>query len=777
MNSQIPNRRPTVARTVASWFSASENPRFLFFGWALVLFLFSLVVAFWGAASSFRALQTLNDGKPPDLATMGELFGGTLGVAVAFAGAWVAFDITTRANKTLGSQQQRDAWRLMHGTLDKSIGEILTIQLAFERLLRESGVLARLVDHERMEDKVKAERIHPARTLVKDAAGQLSEKIRGLLKNPLGLSVLFDLQKAKDPEKDHEAAAVDLLQDLSQFPRLLDHTQDTIRDEQRCTRPHERRWDSFYDWVLRFTPEQRAEMDIADFLYGEDLRTVKALSYLCHLTGEYEKAPDTQLREPAFWRVLRYFVYTRAQAEDALQEILPETVYEDPEIRSSLLGSELVRAFCISGEINDSLVAQGLRDCERITNRLKEAANHHLASRKTWMATLVDLDVIGWGRKFAVQNALRLLDGWPVSASASAAAKRRACKVLYEKFLCGHFANLLAPEWETVPAFEIYRRIFSCYRHVRRDQSIMRLFGVVTQTLKIQAAREKLPARMKTARQEQGDGESLSMASSTSAADATRLCSLAGEACALEDLALLDVSGGNLAEGETFFSRLKNELHGRIIDSILQSVPDAARESLRREVAAQVAFPLQVKLAAHACAEEGRVDRFNFWIARQVCLRPDPQTCGMFCLCLLRTFGVVARLKADGQKFVVSCETIPDVPDFLARSVTLHAGGPDAHHTCYIELRLPAFEEAGLADVWDESLKLTDLLLLCGMLGYKKMDPGKEVVGQYKKELPLSIEDTEWLRVVLLELKLLGSVYTALAEQGKAPSSDEIHVL
>jgi hypothetical protein len=102
---------------------------------------------------------------------------------------------------------------------------------------------------------------------------------------------------------------------------------------------------------------------------------------------------------------------------------------------------------------------------------------------------------------------------------------------------------------------------------------------------------------------------------------------------------------------------------------------------------------------------------------------------------------------------------------------------PDAHHTCYIELRLPAFEEAGLADVLDESLKLTDLLLLCGMLAYEKVDQGKEIVGQYKKALPWSIEDTEWLRVVLLELKLLGSVYTALAEQGKAPSSDEIHVL
>jgi len=276
----------------------STEPQFLeqkkhqiwFFLLSVILFAVSLGIAFLGVFYGARVLQALNADGKIDLQTMGELLGGTLGVAVAFAGAWVAFKIASFANQTLVLQERREASRTANETLEKSIGKILEVQLHFEALLRHIDDFAQfkaakdnattrlrefkaakdnattrlrefedkirqLSDYERRQYNEQVRDAHAtyvqqakdaeatyvqqakdaedaeanlnlSAELAKQAAKDLSVAIQNLLTNPLAISVLFALQEAK-PE-GQRATPQRLLTDLTQLPRIMDQLRDRV---------------------------------------------------------------------------------------------------------------------------------------------------------------------------------------------------------------------------------------------------------------------------------------------------------------------------------------------------------------------------------------------------------------------------------------------------------------------------------------------------------------------------------------------------------------------
>jgi len=84
--------------STALQFLDQKRHQIWFFLLSVILFAVSLAIAFLGVFYGARVLQALNADGRIDLQTMGELLGGTLGVAVAFAGAWVAFKIASGRN-------------------------------------------------------------------------------------------------------------------------------------------------------------------------------------------------------------------------------------------------------------------------------------------------------------------------------------------------------------------------------------------------------------------------------------------------------------------------------------------------------------------------------------------------------------------------------------------------------------------------------------------------------------------------------------------------------
>lgn len=379
-------------------------------------------IAFFGVFYGGRILEALNadaDGGV-DLSTMGELLGGTLGVAVAFAGAWVAFKIASFANHTLVLQERREASRTANETLEHSIGKILDVQLHFEALLHQivelgahlealarqardvaemkerpdsgdwskgaSWGLEDLPDrHQEIRQRrqnahgaleVSQRKVESARELVGKAAGDLAHSIRGILTNPLAVSVLFALQESKPDGRNSSRRS--LLEDLSQLPRKLDqlcaNTDDVSKKSTWVLSPGVMLTNMFeslgsernHDEVLL-----KLHLELARIPQHHP-HIVSGLALLDSLTFEQ----DLWLadREQFLVLCMRYFVYSETEGRAAIYKVLSDTFFSDPDARKIILESRPAQAFYSSGMINDEKAAEFMDGSRMICQELQALA-------------------------------------------------------------------------------------------------------------------------------------------------------------------------------------------------------------------------------------------------------------------------------------------------------------------------------------------------------------------------------------------------------------------
>lgn len=350
-----------------------------FIGWTAFFFILSLALALLGVFYGTHLLRWLKAEGEVDLQTMGELLGGTLGVAVAFAGAWVAFQIANFANQTLQLQERREASRTANETLEQSIGRILSAQLHFEALLRQIKVLADALKPGGQVGQAtsngNSQRRKKAEQKVEKAAENLSQAIQRVLTNPLAISVLFALQEAKDGVTQMAQESTDqtdqasragnerLLDDLSQLPRHLDDIKeslDELAEQGSLMFSPYNMLDNMDSMVGRFANKGsdfvylRLELD---YIAGMNRPAVPVLSLIDHSTSGLKAIHlKNDFREPFLLLALRYFVYTPEEAKKALEKLFPVEVYQDKAARASILKSGPADAFCRSGQSNDELM-------------------------------------------------------------------------------------------------------------------------------------------------------------------------------------------------------------------------------------------------------------------------------------------------------------------------------------------------------------------------------------------------------------------------------------
>jgi len=338
------------------------GPPSFFIGGTVFFFVLSLALALLGVFYGPHLLRWLKAEGEVDLQTMGELLGGTLGVAVAFAGAWVAFKIATFANHTLVLQERREASRMANETLEQSIGKILSAQLHFEALLRSIHTFVFYQESEEVSphaDERRAQQLQLAKQSIEMAAGELSASVQEILTNPLAISVLFALQEAKPGQQC--VSRQQLLEDLSQLPRTADFLKLSLR------RAGDRNLMMISPCAMLTKMSEAARLSGQRNEHFRDLRmelgyltslhrdAIPTLSLIDCLDSANSEDSLQDFREPFFILVSRYFVYTQDEALQALENLFSEQVYEDSEARKIILNSRPADAFRSSGQINDSL--------------------------------------------------------------------------------------------------------------------------------------------------------------------------------------------------------------------------------------------------------------------------------------------------------------------------------------------------------------------------------------------------------------------------------------
>jgi hypothetical protein len=350
-----------------------------FFLLSVILFAVSLAIAFLGVLYGAHVLQALNADGKIELATMGELLGGTLGVAVAFAGAWVAFKIASFANETLVLQERREASRLANETMEKSIGKILEVQLHFEALLRHIEHFAigddpATASVETLSKRERSE-VESSRKKVSDSAGALSLGVQEVLTNPLAISVLIALQENRPEKKRTQQQR--MLADLSQIPRKMDQLRALVESRHpvqgfanplmpalvvRCI------FNGFEDQKQPLDQLTKVGLALENLT---DYATMTRLSPLKHLAEERVGLVGLyELREEFLLLAMRYFIYTPDEAQKAIDNVLSEMFYRDPEARNSILNGRPAKAFYSSGDITDESASFLLDASSRVQQAL-----------------------------------------------------------------------------------------------------------------------------------------------------------------------------------------------------------------------------------------------------------------------------------------------------------------------------------------------------------------------------------------------------------------------
>ncbi len=402
-----------------------------FFLLSVILFAVSLAIAFLGVLYGAHVLQALNADGKIELATMGELLGGTLGVAVAFAGAWVAFKIASFANQTLELQELREASRTANETMEKSIGKILEVQLHFEALLHQIAELGphleergklhaqcysceskiaeiqqsaknqtnggdvqsrllqraseKVLEKAAQEDLKRAQEalelnerkvVKPACELVKTAADALAHSVRTILTNPLAISVLFALQESK-PDDRHPSRQK-LLEDLAQLPRKLDLLRAKADDIDR----HFPFLLSPGVMLIQMYNSLGSETNHDETLLKLHFQLKRFPMHYRHVVSGLELL-DSLIYEKDLWSTdgeqflvlcMRYFVYSEKEARDAIDKVLTDTFLRNEDSRRIILNSRSAQAFYSSGMTNDEQAAEFLDGSNIIHQEVKALA-------------------------------------------------------------------------------------------------------------------------------------------------------------------------------------------------------------------------------------------------------------------------------------------------------------------------------------------------------------------------------------------------------------------
>jgi len=738
------------------------SKRAQFFGRSFVILVISIAAAV-GISVGF--------GGSPDLETMGMILAGTLGFAVAFAGAWVAFDIASKANAVVEEQSKWETTEAVFKTLKKSIGQILAMQSEMEALLRSIQSLAEAVDRlwtQAMRDTSK-DRVALAAIVKKGteeqkkdllkSVEQASKKIQELLTSPLTLAALQATCREKNGLSQDQA----VLTELSQVPRFLDRVQHRLRTSDYI-RAEDARFGSVYDFLRGFTSEKSLALGIADLVDPDlwEASQVGVFSYACFLTDECRNAGDHEIKEPALWRALQIFAYTHEEAEAALAKLFPEYVYLEGDDRKRLLNSAPARAFCMSGQINDHVVAQSLDACRRITERIRILVGREDCKQHAPAALLASLNVAEDGREPALARAEKLWHSLPKNQHPSSSI-RSVCSRLYERYICRELYLMMRPEWYRLSPYELYRCIYRCYHSYREeikpkpdDFSLPRLFNTISQSVAAVLVHKELVDNLN---------------SDAIAEQAARLIALAAQAGASDLLFRHPIPRGKAKDAQELFASLRIQLNRDIVDQVWRDLPADQRPSTDGILEQPSLRPLHVQLAAQACLELPESGGFEVWLGNQLRREVSGDMRGVLCLGQVRTLAGTASLAQDEKGFVVHCHDFPGVPGFLASSIKLRVDTADerpspgtaVERSLRIEFCLPSFQEAGFANVWDEDIKLTEAMLVCSMLGYEKTDPHQHFIGEYNKQTQWGIDDLGWLRVILLEMRLLGRMYHALA--------------
>ena len=352
--------------SVASLFGRATSAT-AFWWWFVLILVVSSASAYFGSKLG------------SDLATMGQLLGGTLGVAVAFAGAYAAYKIASFASRTLSLQELREANRTANEILEKSIGQILTVQFQFEALLR---FLLEFAEEKRksvdLERRASSEGLLNIKEGLLVAAKALSKGVENVLTNPLATSVLFALQTAKTHDREGVAKVSGapqriLVDDLSQIPRLLDAV--VLNVEQQSAAPATGGDNALMQVVKvleglgnKFLDDPQLSTEYLavcqlQFHYKGDF---EKLSFLENLTSSHQSLEIEPLREQHLLRCMRYFIYSEQQGHAALNALFSPEIYADGEARERILKSDSAMAFCKSGETNEEFASVFLRKSARI---------------------------------------------------------------------------------------------------------------------------------------------------------------------------------------------------------------------------------------------------------------------------------------------------------------------------------------------------------------------------------------------------------------------------
>lgn len=824
--------------SVASLFGRATSAT-AFWWWFVLILVVSSASAYFGSKLG------------SDLATMGQLLGGTLGVAVAFAGAYAAYKIATFANDTLKLQERREAFRTANETLEKSIGEILNVQLHFESLLRLAVELNGIKNAQTDSGATRAAEMYDRQIAaleerVQEHAEKLSQSIKDILTNPLALSVLFALHDKRcqstgggkeadggeHRSRDHRAI---MLEDLSQLPRFLDHLCHLVRtrgykgDYREC-------WYSPYDLALRmkeacdvgsdgrtlYPPD--LVLDLQDLIYGEALETLQKLSLLCHLTAEFSGSPTYEVNEPSLIRVLRYFIYSPTEADAALGATFPETVYHDADARKSILEGGAASAFRGSGRINDYVVTQLLRDSRLLTDRLKGVLGRSDAMQPAILAAFKALAVHEFGRKTAVARSVDEIYAEQLEREED---RESALEKLvwqftmrYQSDVCRALFLDLLPEWSGISTFEIYQIILEHYFELRpqinreeeaakrklaclagkqpestretdsdgpagpdEDKAAKSSSGIIQLFSRVSRSHDFLRARndmLRRLRQALPPDLLCVETPDTLRAEVAKLCDLAEEADALNDLARISPTraarGPNELTASTtarptwsdldsLFSDLKEQLHEQIIRNAFASATEEEKQRMIASAKTRRVWPKAVKIAALACEKEKSPDEFERWLER-----PHVETLGQnmdfsatFIACELRSLGFVVSIDQVTEEFFrIGCAEIPGVPAALARQVHFHYDTTKGL-TMAFRIAGEASGDAGhSAGDWSRFDVEEEIRWLALMLGYGDDGP-RGFIKQLDGRLTAS------LRWAVLELRVIGLKLVPKDKRGAGP--------
>jgi len=689
-----------------------------------------------------------------NLQTMGELLGGTAGFAVAFAGAFVAFIIAKLARRHLDLQERREAHHTANQTLGKSIGRILEIQSEFEAVLRFAECLGQLVDSK---DQDEMKQIKQIRKNLLKSAKKLSGTVQVMLADPLALSVLFALHKERSGEDQVEQ----VLRDISQLPRWLDTLLVNVADDQQYNKHFLLRWHSCYDAVLRmknYLDRERDEelargldlglaLKVSNLFKSGDEGPTKVLSYLCYLTDEDYESPVYEIHEPRLIGLLRYFAYSPQQAEKALRRTFRE-IYPSSDILDLVLSLGPATAFRNSGYVNDDLAIQLLQDSQRITRCLRDIFTHREAPplsvkaiiKALALETMAEADAergIEAGRRLEYE-----LDTTYLPKEITEDDRERA----YRNYVLHPLLARLINEADGFASFTVYRILFDHFGEYKREGlSVVDFFTSCMQRFVVTRAEKDLQRRIQEASRADAEDSPLRGSGEVLRVEIAKLCRLAEEADALDELRSTRLPASDIRDVKKFFDELHQNLQERIIETVLHEATDEEKREIcgclgtRRlwsNAVKRAALALRHDLEEHGLTDSALPTRFKHWL--KVCLGHSPMDPGLQCLVDLQSLGIHARLKGS----TIDCREIPCAPK-LEGQIKLEK----AEHDWILHV---SWHEPPRAE---ESQRLT-ATIQSGILGY-----GPEPASfcrNSKKYILRGGEFKTHLRSILLEWQLIG---------------------